>query len=51
MEPKKIMFLLITSRQIELEGRANSQIVGNSNAVLNFSNFLKVDEELAKILL
>ena len=50
MESKKIMFLLITSRRIELEGRATSQIVGNSNAILNLSNFFAIDEELAEIL-
>ena len=44
------MFLLITSRRIELEGRATSQIVGNSNAILNLSNFFAIDEELAEIL-
>ena len=44
------MFLLITSRPIELEGCATSQIVGNSNAILNLSNFFEIDEELAEIL-
>ena len=44
------MFLLITSRRIELEGRATSQIVGNSNAILNLSNFFAIDKELAEIL-
>ena len=47
---RKILFLLITSRQIELEGRATSQIVGNSNAILNLFNFFKIEEELAEIL-
>ena len=50
MESKKIMFLHITSRRIELEGRATSQIVGNSNAILNLSNYFEIDEELAEIL-
>ena len=50
MESKKIMFLLITSRRIELEGRATSQIVGNSNAILNLFNFFEIDAELAEIL-
>ena len=50
MESKKIMFLLITSRRIELEGRATSQIVGNSNAILNLSNFFDIEAELAEIL-
>ena len=44
------MFLLVTSRQNELEGRATSQIVGNSNAILNLSNFFEIDAELAEIL-
>ena len=44
------MFLLVTSRRNELEGRATSQIVGNSNAILNLSNFFAIDEELAEIL-
>ena len=50
MKPKKIMFLLITSRPIELEGCATSQIVGNSNAILNLINFFEIDAELAEIL-
>ena len=50
MEPEKIMFLLITSRQIELEGLTTSQIVGNSNAILNLPNFFEIDTELDKIL-
>ena len=50
MKPEKIMFLLITSRPIELEGCATSQIVGNSNTILNLSNFFEIDEELAEIL-
>ena len=50
MKPEKIMFLLITSRPIELEGCATSQIVGNSNAILNLSNFFEIDAELAEIL-
>ena len=50
MESKKIMFLLITSRRIALEGCATSQIVGNSNVILNLSNFFEIDEELAEIL-
>ena len=50
MESKKIMFLLITSRRIELEGRATSQIVGNSKAIVNLSNFFKFDKKLAAIL-
>ena len=44
------MFLLVTSRRNELEGRATSQIVGNSNAILNLSNSFAIDEELAEIL-
>ena len=44
------MFLLVTSRRNELEGRATFQIVGNLNAILNLSNFFKIDEELAEIL-
>ena len=44
------MFLLVTSRQNELEGRATSQIVGNLSAILNLSNCFKIDEELAGIL-
>ena len=44
------MFLLVTSRRNELEGRATSQIVGNSNAILNLSNFFEIDAELAEIL-
>ena len=50
MESKKIMFFLITSRQIEQEGRATSQIVGNSNAILNLINFFEIGAELAEIL-
>ena len=50
MEPEKIVFLLITSRPIKLEGCATSQIVGNSNAIPNLSNFSEIDEELAEIL-
>ena len=46
---RKIMFLRITSRRMELEGRATSQIVGNSNAILNLSNFFKIDKELTEI--
>ena len=44
------MFLLVTSRRNELEGRATSQIVGNLNAILNLSNFFEIDAELAEIL-
>ena len=33
-----------------LEGRPTSQIVGNSNAILNLSNFFEIDAELAEIL-
>ena len=33
LESTKIMFLIITSKQITLESRAKSQIVGNSFAV------------------
>jgi hypothetical protein len=44
------MFLLITSRQIELEGLATSKIVGNSNAIQKLSNFLKINKKLAEIL-
>ena len=47
---RKILFLLITSRRIELEDRATSQIVGNSNAILNLSNFFDFDDELPGIL-
>ena len=46
---RKILFLLITSRRIELEGCATSQIVGNLNAILNLSNFFKIDKELTEI--
>ena len=44
------MFLLVTSRRNELEGRATSQIVGNSNAILNLINFFEIGAELAEIL-
>ena len=44
------MFLLVTFRRNEQEGRATSQIVGNSNAILNLSNFFEIDAELAEIL-
>ena len=44
------MFLLVTSRQNKLEGRATSQIVGNLNAILNLSNFFEIDAELAEML-
>ena len=47
---RNILVLLLTSRRIELEGRATSQIVGNSNAILNLSNFFEIDAELAEIL-
>ena len=44
------MFLLVTSRRNELEGRATFQIVGNSNAILNLSNSFDIDAKLAEIL-
>ena len=47
---RKILFLPINCRRIVLEGRATSQIVGNSNAILNLSNFFEIDAEYAEIM-
>ena len=44
------MFLLLTSRQIELGGCTTAQIVRNGSAILNLSNFFKIDQVLGEIL-
>ena len=42
VESTKIMFLIITSKQIKLQSRAKSQIAGNSLAIPDLIWFLKI---------
>ena len=44
-----LMFLIITSKRIKLQSRANCQIAGNSFAILNLMSFLKIGWDLTKI--
>ena len=48
LESTKIMFLIITFKQIKLQSRAKSQIAGNSLAISDLIWFLKIGSEMAE---